>query len=164
MNRKQFGIRTAFAAITIFAVVLASIAYSHRLGVQTGYVRGFNTAMNQRLDRMYEDCRLPMEYAIDDVMGKAFPNVDANIAVARIVKLLSERAKPETWDFVGGYGTMETEKNEVGQNILIVENTIPVHLEVSRILDDLRGAAPGIKDRSFVKKLYESTTTPPKLE
>jgi len=158
----QFGMRTVLATIAVFAVILALIAYSNRLGVQSGYVSGFNTAMNQRLERMYEDCRLPMAYPIDDVMAKAFPNVDANTAVSRIVKLVSEKVKPKTWDFVGGYGTMETEQNANGENILIVDTTIPVHLEVSRILDDLRGAAPGIIDRSLVKKLYESTTTLPK--
>ena len=111
--------------------------------------------MNQRLS---ERDLLTIEYPIDDAIRKAFPNEHADYAVADILKLVAEKAKPETWDFVGGYGTLDSKKNEYDEHVLVVNNSIPVHLEVSRILDDLRGAAPGIRDRSFVKKLYETQT------
>ena len=72
-----------------------------------------------------------------------------------IVATVYKTAKPETWDIVGGYGTIQVGENDLSETFLEVSNTASAHLEVSRLLDDLRGAATGITDRSLVKELYE---------
>ena len=155
MSNKRFGLRAMLIAVAVCASVLGLIVQAYRVGLQSGYTRGFDTAMNQRLS---EGSLLEIEYRVDDVMRKAFPDEHPDFAVAEILKLVAETAKPETWDFVGGYGTLDAKQNEYNDHILVVNNSIPVHLEISRLLDDLRGAAPGIRDRSFVKKLDETQT------
>ncbi len=141
--------------------MVALIAHAYRLGQHSGYSQGFDTAMNQRLS---ERDLLTVEYPIDSVIEKAFPNEHADYAVADLLKLVAEKAKPETWESVGGYGTLDARCNEHGEHLLIVTNSIPVHLEISRILDDLRGAAIGIRDRSLVKKFYETQSQTPVAE
>lgn len=153
MSDKRFGLRALLIAVALCAGMLGLIVQANRVGQQSGYDRGFDAAIRQRLS---ERNLLKIEYSIDDAIAKAFPDEDVDFAVADILKLVAEKAKPETWDFVGGYGTLDASKNEHNENVLVVNNSIPVHLEVSRILDNLRGAAPGIRDRSFVTKLYES--------
>ncbi len=155
MSNKRFGLRAMLVTVAVCACILGMLLRSYRVGEQSGYSRGFDAAMRQRLA---EANLLEIEYAVDDVLRKAFPDDNPEFAIEDIVKLIAEKAKPETWDFVGGYGTLNISRTENSDYVIVVNNSISAHLEISRLLDDLRGAAPGIRDRSFVTKLYEAQT------
>ena len=155
MGNKQFSLRSGFVAVTLFACVLGLNVYIFRQGQRSGFSRGYRSAMNQRLS---EDGLVTIEYSISaQDMANMFPNEPLYIAAVKFAKQITENAKPETWDHVGGYGTLNIEGNGRKGIKLIASNSIPAHLEVSRIVDDLRGAAFGIRDRSFVQKPYESS-------
>ena len=149
--RTRFGLRALLFAVAFVASVLGVAVQAYRHGQQQGYELGYDAALNERLS---EADLLTIEYHVDDVLAQAYPDDSPDISVGLLLETLTAKAKPETWATVGGYGTVDVDQDEYGETILVVNNSINTHLEVSRILDDIRGAAPGIADRSFVKHLY----------
>lgn len=155
MNSRRFDLSSLLIFITACAGALALAVHSHRAGQQSGYDRGFDAAMEQRLS---EGNIISIEYPIHEIIAKKYPNDSVERATPKLLKSIAETIKPETWDFVGGYGEMEVKQDEYNEPVLVVTNSIAVHLAVGRQFDDMRGAALGIRDRSLVKHLYKAQT------
>jgi len=130
--------------------LLGAAFFAHQQGKQAGFERGYDFAMNQQFS---EAQSLTVDYLVDDVLKKAYPNEASYSAIEKLVKSVKEHAKPETWDFVGGRGVIDVRQDAYDEHVLRVSTDITAHLEVSDYLDDLRGAAFGIIDRSFVQNL-----------
>ena len=156
----MFRLRTLLVIVTLVAFMLAIVVYSYRRGNDAGYQRGYSSALNLRFS---DSMLLTVEYEINDVIRKR-GHGDVAGAAESLAKDIKTNVKPETWGYVGGYGEIVVERNEWSEWVLGISNSVNAHIEISRFLDDIRGAAPGIRDRSYVSEFYENSDDTVKSE
>ena len=149
MTFPRFTLRTLLGIVFLVALYLVTMVTSFRLGTQAGYQSGYENALSSLADGAQS---IIIRYPVVDIIhGRVRPlKVTADKAffqkaLTQLADDITTSVRPLVWDRVGGRAGIVAKRDREGNVELVIDCDISTHLEVSRFLDELRGAPFGIR-------------------